>query len=101
MLIYYVEMKDTSNLDEWSNKVDLYGYENKVLVMAMGYSKTIDTDCKSTTVDCINDIVTKLESKDFVVINKEEKQKNDTKTVGGYTILECCIDCEEEIEPDE
>jgi hypothetical protein len=73
MLINYVEMKDTSNPDEWSNKVDLYGYENRVLVMAMGYSKTIQTDCRNTTVDCINDIVTKLESNDFVVINKEEK----------------------------
>jgi hypothetical protein len=30
-----------------------------------------------------------------------ESDIHDTKTVGGYTILECCTDCEAEIESDD
>lgn len=72
-LIYYVELRDEDNKDEWSNKVDIYGYENKVLIMAMGYSKTIPTKDIDTTIKCIDDVVQRLEKADFVVINKENE----------------------------
>jgi hypothetical protein len=74
-LLYYVEMKDTNNPDEWSNKVDLYGYENQVLAMAMGYSKSVDTNGFEETKTFIDNVVAKLEASDFVVINKEIKEK--------------------------
>lgn len=74
-LLYYVEMKDTNNPDEWSNKVDLYGYENQVLTMAMGYSESVDTNGLEETKTFIDNVVAKLEASDFVVINKEVKEK--------------------------
>jgi hypothetical protein len=66
-------MKDTSNPDEWSNKVDFYGYENQVLAMAMGYSKSVKTNGLEETISFIDMVVAKLEASDFVVINKEVK----------------------------
>ncbi|WP_374717758.1 hypothetical protein [Neobacillus sp.] len=72
-LIYYVEMMDKNNPDGWTNKVDLYGYEKMVLIMAYGYSKSFHTENEYRTISLIDDTVKKLESADFVLINKEEK----------------------------
>jgi hypothetical protein len=72
-LIYYVEMMDKNNRDAWTNKVDLYGYENRVLIMAYGYSKSFHTENEAKTINLIDNTVKRLESADFVVINKEKK----------------------------
>lgn len=72
-LLYYVEMKDLSNPDEWSNKIDCYGYENQILIMAMEYSKSIPTLNVEETIAFIDDVVLRLQKRDCVVINKENK----------------------------
>ncbi|MFC0476916.1 hypothetical protein ACFFHF_17065 [Robertmurraya beringensis] len=73
-LKYYVEMKDLSNAEEWSNKIDIYGYENEVTVMAMGFIKTYPITDSVSMVNCINEIVEKLEKVNCVVINREDKR---------------------------
>jgi len=74
-LLYYVEMKDSKNPDEWENKVDIYGYTDSVLVMAMGYSRKYSTANIEATVKVIDKVVEKLEIADFVVINRDDKRE--------------------------
>lgn len=80
-LQYYVELKDTSNPDEWSNKLDLYGYDNEVLIMGMGYCNTIPTTDIETTIDSIDEVVSKLTEGDFILLNKEDKSMRKFTTI--------------------
>lgn len=73
-LQYYVEMKDLNEQEEWSNKIDIYGYESEVTVMSIGFSKTYPITDSVSMVNCINEIVEKLEKVNCVVINREDKR---------------------------
>ncbi|MGN8842473.1 hypothetical protein ACTNDN_06565 [Niallia sp. HCP3S3_B10] len=68
MFLKHVELEDIENNDGWTNKVDIYGYENKVWVMAHGFFKEYPTRDFENTKNKIDSIIAKLKEVSFKII---------------------------------
>ncbi|MDE5055302.1 hypothetical protein NDK25_24095 [Niallia taxi] len=73
-LIYYMELMESNELEMDCEVVDIYGYENEVLVMASGFYRSYITKNNTETLTKMIDISILLIKAGFIIINQEIKQ---------------------------
>ncbi|MEK4671098.1 hypothetical protein [Niallia sp. FSL R7-0271] len=76
-LIYYMELQEGNEKEKNCEIVDIYGYENEVLVMARGFCKSYITKDKSDTLDKMTEISRLLIKAGFTFINQENKNSTE------------------------
>lgn len=73
-LIYYMELKENNELEMNCEIVDIYGYENEVLVMASGFYRSYITNNNTETLTKMIDISILLIKAGFTIINQKVKK---------------------------
>lgn len=72
-LYLHVELQDQDSIGEWGSSVDVYGYENAVVVWSVDFIKTYPTNNLKETLAQMDYVVNKLKDANFKVIYREDK----------------------------